>query len=134
MIGLIRYGISIEKELNDSFEKIIGKRGYKNRSEAIRDMMRSLVQEEKISADNSFVFGIISFIYDHHKRGIEKELNNIQHHEFESIVYTNHVHINHDNCLEIIVVKNKSSKIKKLAGKLLSLKGVKNGKISLMSL
>jgi CopG family nickel-responsive transcriptional regulator len=132
MNKLKRFGVSVESELISQFDKHISSLKYKNRSEAIRDMIRSKLSENKLQNINSEAFGIITITYDQHKRDIEKNLTSYQHTSFKSIVFTNHIHINHDNCLEIIVVKDKISKIKKLAEQLLSLKGVKNGKISLM--
>ena len=132
MNKLKRFGVSVESELISQFDKHISSLKYKNRSEAIRDMIRSKLSENKLQNINSEAFGIITITYDQHKRDIEKNLTSYQHTSFKSIVFTNHIHINHDNCLEIIVVKDKISKIKKLAEQLLSLKGVKIGKISLM--
>jgi CopG family nickel-responsive transcriptional regulator len=132
MDKLKRFGISVESELISQFDKHISSLKYKNRSEAIRDMIRNKLSENKLQNLNAEAFGIITITYDHHKRDIEKNLTSYQHSSFKSIVFTNHIHINHDNCLEIIVVKDKISKIKKFAEQLLSLKGVKNGKISLM--
>jgi CopG family transcriptional regulator, nickel-responsive regulator len=132
MDNLKRFGVSVEKELVSKFDKHISSLKYKNRSEAIRDLIRNKLSENEMQNSNTEAFGIITITYDHHKRDIEKKLTSYQHSSFKSIVFTNHIHINHDNCLEIIVVKDKISKIKNLAEQLLSLKGVKNGKISLM--
>ena len=132
MKSLKRFGVSIETELITQFDKHISSYKYKNRSEAIRDMIRNKLTDSKLENENIKAFGIISFVYDHHKREIEKKLNSYQHDSFKSIIFTNHVHISHDSCLEIIVVNDTISRIKKLTEQLISLKGVKNGKLSLI--
>jgi CopG family nickel-responsive transcriptional regulator len=132
MNALQRFGISIEETLLRKFDSHISKNGYINRSEAIRDLIRNKLAEEKIENKNEVIYGIISFIYDHHKRGIEKQLNDLQHNSYKSILFTSHVHIDHTTCLEIIIAQDKASRIKNMGDRILSIKGVKNEKISLI--
>ena len=121
----------MEGELLATFDKMIDRRGYTNRSEAIRDFVREKIVEEGIHDANSLAFGVLSFVYDHHVRDLEGKLTDFQHEHFKSVVSTSHVHIDHDNCLEVIIVKDKAGLIKEIADKILSYKGVKHGKLSL---
>lgn len=129
-----RFGVSIDKDLLAKFDKYLEDFDIPNRSEAISDIIRDKLTVEKISSQNSLCFGIITYVYDHHKREIDKKLNSIQHDHFRSIIFTSHVHIDHDNCLEIIVVKDKGSVISSFTERVLALKGVKHGKFVLTSL
>lgn len=133
MNKLTRFGISIEDELLSLFDRQIQKKKYKNRSEAIRDLIREKLSKGNLENDNANVFGVISFVYDHHKREIQKNLNNLQHESYKSVVFTTHIHIDHDNCLEIIILKDKTKHIRSIAESILSFKGVKNGKLTLMA-
>ena len=133
MSKLTRFGISIENELLSLFDKQIQNKKYRNRSEAIRDLIREKLSGEKLENVNANAFGIISFVYDHHKREIQKQLNSIQHDAYKSVVFTTHIHIDHDNCLEIIILKDKAKTINQIAENILGLKGVKNGKVTLMA-
>ena len=124
MSGLIRFGISLEKELLTKFDKHIRAKNYRNRSEAIRDLIREeLVKAEWLKGDE--VTGAITLVYDHHKRELVNKLTDIQHDFCESIVSSQHIHLDHSNCLEIIVIKGKPKEVKKLANMLKSTKGVK---------
>ena len=133
MSKLTRFGISIENELLALFDKRIQRKKYKNRSEAIRDLIREKLSTEKLENENANAFGIISFVYDHHKREIQKQLNGFQHDAYKSVVFTTHIHIDHDNCMEIIILKDKAKTIKQISENILGLKGVKNGKVTLMA-
>jgi CopG family transcriptional regulator, nickel-responsive regulator len=128
-----RFGVSIETELLKKFDSLSSKKGYSNRSEALRDLIRDELISQKIDVENVLCFGIITFVYDHHKREIEKTLNNFQHDYYKTILFTSHVHIDHDNCMEIVVVKDKAGRAKALADKILSFKGVKHGKFVMTS-
>ena len=127
MDNLIRFGIAINQELLTKFDKHLSNKGYTNRSEAIRDLIReSLIQEEWKT--NEYIIGVISFVYNHHIPKLTEKLVDLQHHSGE-IVSSMHIHLNESNCLEIIVVRGKSKQVEKLAGKMFALKGVKHGKL-----
>ncbi|RCK73568.1 MAG: Nickel responsive regulator NikR [Ignavibacteriae bacterium] len=130
---LTRFGISMEESLLNQFDKLILGKGYNNRSEAIRDLVREKIVEENTEYSNQEVFGALVFIYDHHKRDLEKNLSNFQHDYYKNIISTTHVHISHDECLEVIILKGKASLLKTIADQLLSFKGVLNGKLTLTS-
>ncbi|HME10151.1 MAG TPA: nickel-responsive transcriptional regulator NikR [Bryobacteraceae bacterium] len=131
MTELARVGIAISEDLLEEFDKLIESRGYNNRSEAFRDLVRNeLVNEISASADAE-VFGTITLIYDHHARLLAEKLTDIQHRHYASILSSIHVHLDHDNCLEVILVRGKSSLVKDLANGLIATKGVKHGRFML---
>lgn len=130
---LTRFGISMDEILLNHFDKLILKKGYNNRSEAIRDLVREKIVEESIEYTDQEVFGALVFIYDHHKRELEKKLSNFQHDYYKNIISTTHVHISHDECLEVIILRGKANLLKNIADQLLSFKGVLNGKLTLTS-
>lgn len=125
MASLIRFGVSLEKELLYKFDEQLKKKGYTNRSEAIRDLIReSLVKKEW--QENKEVSGAITLVYDHHKRELVNQLMDIQHDYHDNILSTQHLHLDEDNCLEIIAIKGRAKQIKELYGKLSSPKGIKH--------
>jgi CopG family transcriptional regulator, nickel-responsive regulator len=131
MNKLIRFGISMEDDLLHQFDHLIARKGYTNRSEAVRDIVRDKLVEESIETERGNVFGALVFIYDHHKRELEKSLSNLQHDYFHNIISTSHVHVDHDHCLEVVLLKGNAKILKNIAEKLLSFKGVKHGRLTL---
>jgi CopG family transcriptional regulator, nickel-responsive regulator len=131
MNKITRFGVSMEDNLLKQFDKLINRKGYTNRSEAVRDLVREKMVEESVHETKGEVFGALVFIYDHHKRELEKDLSNLQHDYFEHIIATTHVHVDHDHCLEVILLRGDSEGVKHIANKILSFKGVKNGKLTL---
>ena len=132
MSELFRFGVSLEKRLLDRFDQLIKKKKYSNRSEAFRDLIRKeLVEEEWIKDEE--VAGAIVLIYDHHKRELLSKLIDVQHDYQKIIISTQHIHLDHDNCLEIIAVKGSPNQIEKLSDSLKSVKGVKHGTLSMSS-
>lgn len=132
MSNLIRFGVSLEKSLLEKFDKLIKERNYSNRSEAFRDLIRQeLVRKEWQQGKE--ITGAITLIYDHHKRELVNRLTDIQHDYQKLIISTQHIHLDHNNCLEIIAVKGNSKKTQKLADTLKSVKGVKHGTLSTSS-
>jgi CopG family transcriptional regulator, nickel-responsive regulator len=131
MKELIRFGISMEEELLHRFDHLIARKGYDNRSEAIRDIVRDKLVEEAVEESSAFTVGALVYIYDHHKRELEKSLSNLQHEFFENIISTSHVHVDHDHCMEVVLLKGKAVTLKAVAAKLLSMKGVQHGKLTL---
>jgi len=131
MNKLIRFGISMEEQLLHQFDHLITQQGYTNRSEAVRDIVRDKLVEESVETEHGNVFGALVFIYDHHKRELEKSLSNLQHNFFHNIISTSHVHVDHDHCLEVVLLKGNAKVLKNIAEKLLSFKGVKHGRLTL---
>jgi CopG family nickel-responsive transcriptional regulator len=127
---LVRFGVSLDQRLLDEFDRHIRRRRYTNRSEALRDLIRdNLVGQEW--DQNKDTVGTITFIYDHHVRDLTSKLTDIQHDYHGKILSGMHVHLDHDHCLEVLVVKGKSSEIRKIADVLVSVKGVKHGKLTM---
>ncbi|RUM42755.1 MAG: nickel-responsive transcriptional regulator NikR [Desulfurobacterium sp.] len=123
-----RFAISIDEKLLEKFDNFIEKKGYVSRSEAIRDLIRNALIEESIGEDRE-VFGTITIVYDHHQKELADRITEIEHSYLENIISTMHIHIDHNHCLETIAVRGKASKIKELADRIITLKGVKHGKL-----
>jgi len=132
MTELVRFTVSIEEELLTSFDTLIKSHGYQNRSEAIRDAIRSrLIQQEWAAGDE--VAGVITLLYDHHRPGVSEALTELQHRALAHVIASTHVHLDHANCLECIAVKGEARTIEALADRLKSLKGVKHGELTATS-
>ena len=129
MEKLTRFGVSIPTELVKSFDESIRGKGYKTRSEAIRDIMRDYLVDREWENNVDDVVGTITIVYDHHTRELSSVLNRLQHDHHDEIICTTHVHMDHDNCLEVIVVKGTSERVMLIADQLISTKGVKHGKL-----
>ena len=130
MAGLVRTGVSIEQNLLAQFDRAIAKRGYKNRSEALRDLIRENLVSEAVD-QNKPVVATLSMVYDHHRPGLSNELTEIQHHAHGKVLATTHVHLDEDNCLEVVIMKGRSGEVRHLADHMLSMRGVKHGKLVL---
>jgi CopG family nickel-responsive transcriptional regulator len=130
MNSTIRFSISLPQSLLSRFDGMISKKGYANRSEAIRDLIREHLVEREWEQGEKVMVGAVSLVYDHHKRELDRVLNDLQHQYFDSIISALHVHLDRHNCLEVVVVRGKSERIKKIADRLISTKGVKYGKLT----
>lgn len=128
-----RFGISIDSDLLDSFDRLLLQKGYQNRSEAIRDLIRAAIVEEKMDAGQEEMVGTVTMVYNHHVRDLADKLTEHQHQHHHQIVSALHVHLDAHNCLEVLVLKGKSIDIRQLADELLGVKGVKHGKLFLTS-
>jgi CopG family nickel-responsive transcriptional regulator len=131
MSELSRIGVAIESDLLDKFDQLIAQRGYTNRSEAFRDLIRDELVEKAWDRPESPVVGTVTLVYDHHVRLLNEKLTDLQHEFHHNILSTLHVHLDHDNCLEVLVVRGKSSAVRKIADSLISTKGVKHGKLTI---
>ncbi len=130
MSNIVRFGVSLERDLLEKFDSLIESRNYTNRSEAIRDLIREeLVKKEWVEGDE--VAGAITLVYDHHKRELLNKIIEIQHDFQNVIISTQHIHLDHRNCLELIAVRGNPAQVKRLADKLKSIKGVKHGTLSM---
>jgi len=132
MSDLYRFGVSLDKPLIESFDKIIQEENYQNRSEAIRDLIREKLVQKKWT-QGGIVAGAIVMTYDHHKRELVNRLLDIQHDHHDIILSTQHVHLDHHNCLEVIAVKGNARAVELLANTLKSLVGVKHVSLSISS-
>jgi len=134
MEELARFGVSIPKDLLEAFDEYIRRKHYANRSEAIRDLIRQKLVEEEWRESKEEVAGVITYLYDHHKRELVDKLMDIQHDYFDRIITTQHIHVDHHRCLEVILVKGKANEIKELADKVQALKGVLHLNLTLTTL
>ncbi len=132
MSELIRFGVSIDAELLENFDRLISERSYENRSEALRDLIRDALIQQKIETHGEIqALGSLTLVYDHHARNLPKDMGEIQHDFHENILSVMHLHVSHDDCLEIIALKGIVADIVKFSNALLSLKGIKHGKLFL---
>ncbi len=133
MSSLSRIGVSIDADLLEQFDALIEERGYQNRSEAFRDLIRNELVEESWKSPDSEVVGSVTLVYDHHVRLLNDKLLDLQHAFHDAILSTLHVHLDHDNCLEVLLIKGQASKVHQIADALISTKGVKHGRLALSS-
>uniref|UniRef100_A0A7C2SN02 Putative nickel-responsive regulator n=1 Tax=Archaeoglobus fulgidus TaxID=2234 RepID=A0A7C2SN02_ARCFL len=128
--GITRIGVSLPKNLLDEFDRIISTRGYSSRSEAIRDAIRTYIAEYRwLESEKGEVVGVLVVLYDHNVKGVSDLLINVQHDFHEIITSSTHIHLNEDQCLEIILVKGKMERIKLLVDKISATRGVLNVKM-----
>lgn len=130
MSEITRFGVSIDSQLIKKFDALIGRKGYTTRSEAIRDMIRDSLVEQEWETEERETVGTITLVYNHHTRELDHALTDMQHKSFHQIISALHVHLDAHNCLEILVVKGKSSEIRKIADRLIGTRGVKHGKLT----
>jgi CopG family transcriptional regulator, nickel-responsive regulator len=132
MGNLVRTGLSLERELLTRFDTIITRKGYQNRSEAIRDLIREhLVREE--ADENKIVVGTLTLVYDHHRAGLSEKLIEIQHRAAGRVLAVTHVHLDHHNCLEVVIMKGRFGDLQRLGDQILSTRGVKHGRLVVTS-
>jgi CopG family nickel-responsive transcriptional regulator len=127
-MSVIRFGVSLDAEIMNELDEYVKENHFPNRSQAIRSLIEKYGVEKKWQCDN-MVAGAIVVVYDHHKRDINAKLNDIQHHHQSLILSVQHVHLDHENCLETIAVKGKANELTQLADKIITLKGVYHGKL-----
>lgn len=124
-----RFGVSIPEKLVAAFDERIRSKGYRNRSEAIRDIMRDYLVEDEWASHKGEVVGTITVVFDHSTRELSHILTELQHHFHGSVVCSTHVHLDEHNCLEVIVVKGEASEVQSIGDRLISTRGVKHGKL-----
>jgi len=127
---LSRFGVSMEEEFLSRFDGYMRRKGYKNRSEAIRDLIRGVFVAQEWQ-ENEKVAGALLVVYDHHRRDLVENLLTIQHDAQEYVVSTQHIHLDHHNCLEIIVVRGRARRIQELYDRIQALKGIKHTSLSM---
>jgi len=126
---LERFGVSMEQELLTRFDALIEERGYASRSEAIRDLVRQELVKDEWADPNTEVVGTLTIVYEHHEHELAHALAELQHQYHEAIICNTHVHLDGHNCLEVIIVKGRSSRVKAIANTLISTRGVKHGQL-----
>jgi len=129
MPGVERFGVSMEEELLSKFDEMVEARGYQSRSEAIRDLVRQEIVKDEWADPAADVVGTITIVYEHHEHELSNVLAELQHQYHESILCSTHVHLDPHNCLEVIIVRGESSKVRYIANALISTRGVKHGEL-----
>jgi CopG family nickel-responsive transcriptional regulator len=129
MAELVRFGISMDSKLLSQFDALIERKGHVNRSEAVRDLVRNALVEDQWARGDAQAVGTVTLVYDHHVRNLADKLTRYQHSHRDAIVSVLHVHLDHDHCLEVVVVKGSAGKVKRLADELIGTRGVKHGKL-----
>jgi CopG family nickel-responsive transcriptional regulator len=131
MSQLSRIGVAIDSDLLQKFDDLIARRGYTNRSEAFRDLIRDELVERTWERPDSHVVATVTLVYDHHVRLLSEKLTELQHETYHHVLSTLHVHLDHDHCLEVLVLRGKAAPVRKLAEALISTKGVKHGRLTI---
>lgn len=129
MEELIRFGVSIRSKLLRRFDDLIRQKGYVNRSEAIRDLIRKHLVEHEWELGDRETIGTLTIVYNHHVRELAERLDHFQHDHYESVISTMHIHLDEHNCLEVMVLRGKPVKIRSLADTIIGVKGVNHGQL-----
>jgi CopG family nickel-responsive transcriptional regulator len=124
-----RFSVSLEGDLLSAFDGFLVQMGYTSRSEAVRDLIREKLVARELEAPDAEGVGVITLVYDHHRRELPEKLTEIQHRYFKEITSTSHIHLDRHNCLEVIIVRAQAKKIRNIADLLISTKGVKHGRL-----
>lgn len=131
MSNITRFGVSIDSKLLLEFDQLCDQKGYENRSEAIRDLIRKSIVEREWVYQSGVTAATLTLVYDHHKSDLTQKLTQVQHDSHHLIIATLHTHLDHNNCLEVLVLKGDSQEIKTLSDRLVAIKGVFWGQLSL---
>jgi CopG family nickel-responsive transcriptional regulator len=129
MTSLSRFGMSLDAALLKQFDEMIVEKGYVNRSEAIRDLIRDALVQRQWQKEKGELVGTITLIYDHHVKELSDKMTALQHDYFRNIVSALHIHLDHDHCLEVLALKGKADQVRKIADELIGMRGVKHGKL-----
>ena len=125
----VEIGVALDSDLLKRLDDFISRLGYTSRSEAFRDLIRDRLVAEQTTKPNATVVGTVTLIYDHHAYGVTEKLTELQHANHELVVSTSHAHLDHDSCLEVLIVHGKSGMVEEFAGRLIGLKGVQHGRL-----
>jgi CopG family nickel-responsive transcriptional regulator len=131
MSELRRIGVAIDGELLDRFDALLASKSYANRSEGFRDLIRDALVREQTADPDCEAVGTLTLVYDHHVRELSAKLTGVQHDHYREIISTLHVHLDHHNCLEVLVLRGRAGEVRRIAGQLISAKGVKHGRLTL---
>lgn len=124
-----RFGVSMEKELLSRLDAWCGRHGYKNRSEAVRDLVRRVLVEEEWEKGGTEAAAVLFLVYEHHFSELSSKLDEFQHEHFRKVVSSLHVHLDHDNCLEVVLLRGKARELRQIGDTLLAQRGVKHGRL-----
>ena len=129
MGNTVRFGISLDENLLANFDQLIEQKSYINRSEAIRDLIRASLVEERLGSGDQEAVGTVTLVYNHHVRDLSDKLTEHQHSHHDQIISSLHVHLDAHNCLEVLIIRGAVKEIKRIANELIGIKGVKHGKL-----
>ena len=129
----IRFGVSLDEDLLAAFDALCLRRSYANRSEAIRDLIRKTLVEDHWEQEDKECAGTLSLVFDHHKSDVTRKLIAVQHDDHDLIIANLHVHLDHDNCLEVLLLRGEPQRVRTLANRLCSMRGVKHGAFTIAS-
>ncbi len=129
MSQLTRYSVSMDSRLLQRFDELLKRKGYENRSEAIRDLIRHALVEEQWGEPTEKVAATVTLVYDHHASSVAEHLTELQHHHGDLVVAATHVHLDNENCLEVVILRGKCRAVQALASEMVAVKGVKHGRI-----
>lgn len=127
---LERFSATVDQGLLANFDRLLSRRGYSNRSEAVRDLIRQALVSEEWGDERGEVMATISLVYDHHQRNLLNRIAEIQHEARAAVISASHVHIDHHNCLEVIIARGRPANLRALADRLIALRGVKSGSLT----
>lgn len=128
-----RFTISLDEALARAFDELIRKRGYANRSEAVRDMLRRELESQRLERDEApTCVACLSYVYNHHERQLSERLTEHQHHAHDHVVSTMHVHLDHDNCLEALILRGHTGEVRHLADHIVAERGVRHGQLNII--
>ena len=128
-----RFTISLSEDLAKAFDQLILTKGYQNRSEAVRDMLRTELETERLARHEApNCVASLSYVYDHHARDLTERLNSLQHAHHELVLSSMHVHLDHDNCLETVILRGATEEVSRFANALMAERGVRHGKLNVV--
>ena len=130
----VRFGVSLDADLLDKFDALCDRQGCPSRSEALRDIIRDTLVQDSLRSDTADAAGVLTLVYDHHVRDLSRKLNERQHDDYNVVVASLHVHLDHHHCLEILVLKGQAGQLRSLADQLRSIRGVKHGTFSITAI
>lgn len=130
----VRFGVSLDADLLAKFDALCDRQEYPSRSEALRDIIRNTLVQDSLRSDNADAAGILTLVYDHHVRDLSRKLNERQHDDYNVVVASLHVHLDHHHCLEILVLKGPAGQLRTLADQLRSIRGVTHGTFSITAI
>ena len=129
-----RFTISLESDLAAQFDKLMHARGYTNRSEAVRDMLRSAVETHRQAFESgTHCVASLSYVYNHHERELAERLTGLQHEHHDLCVSTTHAHLDHEYCLETVLLKGPAAAVRRFADALTAQRGVRHGQLNLIT-
>jgi len=132
-MALVRTGVALDSDLLKRFDRLLHSEGYANRSEAFRDLIRDRLNDASLQGGEVFVVGAVTLIYDHQSRLLPDKLMELQHKYHSVIISTVHSHLDHEMCLEVVVVKGPTDQVQELGNRLIGLKGIQHGKLVMSS-